>query len=210
LWLTLPTVNTEVFAQDKLALIRSKFEYQYDNNVTAITTWQYEVSTDAAIRLRVDVQLTDTLPSIPRVGLTFDLAAGAQTNNVKWLGLGPVENYPDRKAGVRFGAYQSNLDDLHTPYLFPTENGLRCDTKLLSIGGLQFAGNFNFSASEYSAEQLTKATHTVDLVKSGRVYVNIDHVHMGIGGDDSWSPSVHPEHLVEGTRYQYELVIRLV
>ncbi|WP_167593136.1 hypothetical protein, partial [Citrobacter braakii] len=34
----------------------------------------------------------------------------------------------------------------------------------------------------------------------------IDGFHMGVGGDDSWSPSVSPEFLLSAGRYHYQLV----
>lgn len=35
------------------------------------------------------------------------------------------------------------------------------------------------------------ARHDHEIVRDGRVHVYLDHRHIGSGGDDSWSPSVH-------------------
>lgn len=37
-------------------------------------------------------------------------------------------------------------------------------------------------------------------------WLNIDGFHMGIGGDDSWSPSVSAEFQLSAGRYHYQLV----
>ncbi|WP_084021861.1 hypothetical protein [Vibrio rumoiensis] len=33
---------------------------------------------------------------------------------------------------------------------------------------------------------------------------------MGIGGDDSWSPSVHPEYLLSQNEYFYQLILKQI
>ncbi|MNF19292.1 Beta-galactosidase [compost metagenome] len=37
-------------------------------------------------------------------------------------------------------------------------------------------------------------------------WVNIDGFHMGVGGDDSWSPSVSPDFILDAEHYNYKLV----
>ncbi|MGS0367833.1 beta-galactosidase, partial [Escherichia coli] len=107
----------------------------------------------------------------------------------------PFENYPDRKSSALFGAWTLPLDDLYTGYIFPSENGLRCDTRQLQLAEHQFSGQFHFGVSQYSQQQLMETSHRHLLHKEPGCWVNIDGWHMGIGGDDSWSPSVRPEYL---------------
>jgi beta-galactosidase len=147
------------------------------------------------------------LPPLPRVGVS--LAIAKQDNiQVKWLGLGPFENYPDRQSAARFGEYNLSLDELHTPYIFPTDNGLRSDCRLLEIAGLQVRGEFLFAVSFYSQNQLAAAKHTHELVTDDIIHVHIDHQHMGVGGDDSWSPSTHKKYLLERNQYSYSLIFQ--
>lgn len=189
-------------------LIESVFSYCYQNQVQAITTWQYQVSTSGEIEINVDVEINDSVPPLPRVGLTFALQN--KTNAIKtaqWFGLGPFENYPDRKAAARMGRYQNSIDEFHTPYIFPSDNGLRCNTKCLSIGAIEVRGDFHFSVSQFDQQQLTQAKHDNELMTKQQLYINIDHKHMGIGGDDSWSPSVHSEFILSNKKYNYQLVI---
>jgi beta-galactosidase len=35
--------------------------------------------------------------------------------------------------------------------------------------------------------------------------VHLDHKHMGVGGDDSWSPCVHDNYLVPAVPYSYSI-----
>ncbi|MFT7314988.1 MAG: beta-galactosidase, partial [Paraglaciecola sp.] len=162
------------------------------------------VNNSAEVKVDIAVLLSEQLPPLPRVGVSLSITK--QDNLlVKWLGIGPFENYPDRKSAARFGEYSLPLNELHTPYIFPTDNGLRCDCNLLEIGELRLAGEFSFAASEYSQSQLAAAKHTNELVKDDVIHVYIDHQHMGVGGDDSWSPSTHKEYLLEKKQYRYSL-----
>jgi Beta galactosidase small chain len=43
----------------------------------------------------------------------------------------------------------------------------------------------------FSMASLAKARHDYELVADDRIHVHLDARHMGVGGDDSWSPSVH-------------------
>ena len=94
---------------------------------------------------------------------------------------------------------------MHTGYIFPSENGLRCDVKEASIGDLLIAGDFHFSVSRHSQANLAAAKHTNELVAEQKLYVCLDGFHMGVGGDDSWSPSVHKEFLLDKAHYHYQL-----
>ena len=49
---------------------------------------------------------------------------------------------------------------------------------------------FHFSASYHSTEDLYAAKHDHELLKGGTCYLHLDGMHMGVGGDDSWTPSV--------------------
>ncbi len=188
-------------------VISAQFAYQHEGIILALTKWRYCINGTGEIALDVEVKLAESLPPMPRIGLTLALPASHKTEQVSWKGLGPFENYPDRVSAARFGHYQQGLKALHTPYIFPTENGLRCETKWLETGELTVSGDFQFSVSAYSAEQLTKAKHTNELVPSDKVFINIDTEHMGVGGDDSWSPSVHKAYLLDKKHYRYQLVL---
>jgi beta-galactosidase len=47
-------------------------------------------------------------------------------------------------------------------------------------------------------------------VADEHLYVRTDGYSMGIGGDDSWSPSVHPEFLLEASRYEYSYTLSVL
>jgi beta-galactosidase len=189
------------------------FDYEYQHQgasaMQAQTKWVYSINSMGIVSIDIDVRLNEALPPMPRIGLRLAVEKPPQPQ-VSWLGLGPFENYPDRKAAARFGQYSLALNELHTGYIFPTDNGLRSDCQQLNINNLQVVGEFSFAASVYSQDSLTVAKHTNELVADDVIYIHIDHQHMGVGGDDSWSPSTHKEYLLEDRQYRYSLTLSKV
>jgi beta-galactosidase len=151
------------------------------------------------------VELADGLPSLPRIGLLLQLTD--PVTQVSWLGRGPHENYPDRQLSAHLGRWSLPLEALHTPYIFPVENGLRCDTHQLQLGALLIRGLFHFSVSRYSPQTLAQTRHQHELVADPGLHLCLDGFHMGIGGDDSWSPSVRDEYLLNLRHYRYQLTL---
>ncbi|PMN92637.1 beta-galactosidase [Enterovibrio norvegicus] len=184
--------------------VRAHHGYFVGDDMVISTFWRYEVSVSGTIDLHVDVNVAPDMPSLPRVGLEFALPL---TDSVSWFGRGPFENYPDRRSAAMVSRYLAHIDDLHTPYVFPSENGLRSDVRTLDIDNIRVSGLFHFSVSRYSQETLTEAKHDHELVADDHLYLRIDGYHMGVGGDDSWSPSVHPEFLLSERSYQYSLTL---
>ncbi|PMP06753.1 beta-D-galactosidase [Vibrio breoganii] len=176
------------------------------NNVDAIqSNWQYRISPEGQIELTVNVYLANGLPCLPRIGLEFAVPKGPKA--VQFYGLGPHENYPDRKLSAYVDKHTQTIEEMHTDYVYPTENGLRCDVRNASIGSLNINGLFHFAVSRYSQCNLAEADHINDLHDSGRLYIRIDSEHMGIGGDDSWSRSVHDEYLLKNKHYHYQITL---
>lgn len=166
-----------------------------------ISQKRWRIDADGVLHGDISVQVATDVPPPARIGLVCQLAERVET--VSWLGLGPHENYPDRKLAVRQGAWSLPLSALHTPYIFPGENGLRCDTRALRYGAHQLDGEFHFSLSRYSDRQLRETTHHHLLEEEEGCWLHLDGFHMGVGGDDSWSPSVSPEFVFSNETLRY-------
>jgi beta-galactosidase len=164
-------------------------------------TWR--IDRTGGLQADIEVVVANDIPPPARIGLVCQLAE--RPAEVSWLGLGPHENYPDRKLSASQGRWTQPLAALHTPYIFPGENGLRCDTRLLQCGGHQLEGQFHFSLGCYSDTQLRETTHHHLLREEAGCWLHLDAFHMGVGGDDSWSPSVSPEFILQQERVRYRL-----
>lgn len=183
--------------------------------IATVHAWQYQGETlfisrkiwcidgHGEMLITVDVDVASGTPHPARIGLTCQLAQEAE--RVNWLGLGPHENYPDRLASACFDRWDLSLDEMYTPYVFPSENGLRCGTRELKFGAHVWCGDFLFNISRLSQKQLMETSHRHLLQPEAGAWLNIDGFHMGVGGDDSWSPSVSPEFQLSAGRYHYQV-----
>lgn len=194
---------SEVEVEAEKGEISAVYRYLHGNETLLTSHWRYRFTEDGAVDIDIRVTRSDKAPALPRVGIELQLRH--KPADVTWYGRGPHENYPDRKTSADFGRWQLPLDAMHTPYIFPSENGLRCDVSEAIIGHLVISGDFALGITEFGLEQLMQANHEAALVPRETLSVHIDGFHMGVGGDDSWTPSVRPEYLLDADEYQWQL-----
>jgi beta-galactosidase len=175
----------------------------------------YRVFCNGEIVLDNRVVVDERLPYLPRIGL--ELLLPAQFNRLTWFGRGPHENYFDRKRSAAVGLYRSSVAEQLTPYVYPGECGGKEDVRWLALTdrdgtGLMAIGldKFHFDALNYTIQDLAEAKHLYALKPRSQVILHLDGWHMGVGGDDGWMASVHPEFLLWPGTYQYSLRMRPV
>ncbi|MFT7653697.1 MAG: beta-galactosidase, partial [Candidatus Azotimanducaceae bacterium] len=184
----------------------SAHDYFHNGALVLSSRWQYRVNDGGSLSIEVEVKVESNIPALPRVGCRSKFRV--KPSRIGWFGRGPHENYPDRKSSADIGRWEADLPEMHTPYIFPSENGLRCNVKELTLDRVRIVGDFGFSVSEYGLEQLMSAQHNHELVAQAGVHVHIDGFHMGVGGDDSWSRSVAPEAMLteKNFAWSFELI----
>jgi beta-galactosidase len=192
-------VSTYVCAPDCLRGIQSELRYMIYGN--------------GAVHIDNYVDVDETLPSMPRIGVTLTLADGYDV--LKWFGRGPHENYRDRKYSAHVGMYSSTVDEQHFPFILPVECGGKEDVRWLSLTdstgtGLMVTGYqpLHFDVHKNTIQDYYKAKHTFDLKPRNEIFLNIDNVHSGLGGDVGWSRCIHEEYQVKPGRYQYSFTLR--
>jgi beta-galactosidase/beta-glucuronidase len=173
----------------------------------------YTVHGSGDILLENEFTPYGALPPLPRIGVTMKLPA--EFNRLEWFGRGPHESYWDRKEGARIGRYSGTVAEQYFPYVKPQENGNKTDVRWSLLHRSQGEGLlvigcpvFNVSAHEYTIDNLTQARHVTDVTSSDQVTLNIDYQQMGLGGDDSWSPRVHPEYQLPMQPYAFTMRLR--
>jgi beta-galactosidase len=161
-----------------------------------------------------EVVVAPELEDLPRVGAVVTLPASLE--RLEWYGLGPWENYPDRRASAIVGRFQSTVSEQYVPYILPQEHGHRSDVRWLSLtdergSGIHVRGRpaIGFSASRFRSSDLYAARHTCDLEPRDEVVLNLDHAQRGLG-TASCGPDTDQRHrLTAGTyRFAYGLAIR--
>ena len=73
----------------------------------------------------------------------------------------------------------------------------------MNYGAHRLNGQFHFSLSRYSQQQLRETSHRHLLREEAGCWLQLDAFHMGLGGDDSWSPSVSPEFILSDDVVRY-------
>ena len=198
-------LSTQAYTLAGAVLVEVQFGHYFNDNLIIATQWKYEIDTQGKIAISVDVNTSKSLPSLARVGM--ELIVPNTQNAVDWFGRGPHENYPDRIMSAHIARHSCSIEEMHTPYIFPSDSGLRCDVKEATIGDLAVTGDFHLSVSRYNQSNVAEAKHTNELDAENQVYVRLDGFHMGVGGDDSWSPSIHEEFKLIKEHYQYKLTL---
>eukprot|EP01083_Nonionella_stella_P025558 70354_1 len=250
----LKSTTTAAKMYDKNTII-VKQQHKHGKNVRFTTSTRYLFQNDG-VKLDVKVEadsstLSDAL-SLPRIGMQFVLPP--EFEQVQYLGCGPHESYPDRKASSIFGVHETTVSAMHVPYILPTENGGRSDVQWVqfqsnknknktiriqyafpenaAVGKEFFDGDdlsqsepkpskrpsdmkgAQFSASRYSVNDLTQAKHQCELpdvdVDRSPIYVHMDTAHQGLGGDNSWTPTLHDQYRVHAKSWNYTLTFKVL
>ena len=153
--------------------------------------YRYRIFPDGEIEFDLHARsfaYTDFVPQmIPRAGIEFSMPL--QFNRVTWYGLGFEENYCDMKAHVQKGLYSASVQDMHTEYVKPQENGHREEVERLLLSGsgkgllFSFENPVGINVHDYTIDALEKAGHIGNIEKAGRVVVHIDAKHSGLGSN---------------------------
>jgi beta-galactosidase len=166
-----------------------------------------------ALDIDEEVTLEARVASFARVGLVAGVRG--EFGRLLWYGRGPFENYPDRKEAALVGVYSAVVRDLLTPYIFPQENGLRCDVRWAALIAADGAGllvqgqpTLHLSALPVRLDDLTAVANLADLRLRDEVSLHCDGFHMGVGGDTGWTVNVHQEYRLPPGRYRYGLRLR--
>lgn len=173
-------------------------------------------------QILVTTQLTgvsDTLPEIPRIGNNFILDNSYQ--NVYWHGKGPHENYRDRNTSAFVGSYEMKVSDLYYPYERPQENGYRTDIrevsftdadgkglKILAVGNLLGFSAHHQLNGDFDEGKEKIQQHAYHIPVRNLVNVNIDHLQMGVGGDNSWGYRPLDQYMIQPQDYQFSYLIQ--
>lgn len=172
---------------------------------------------------------SDTLPEIPRMGMT--LVMPREFDRIEWLGRGPHESYQDRKTAAFVDVWSGSVAGQYQAYLRPQENGNKTDVRWMRITneagvGLHFEGKqlLEVSAHHNSMEDFESPVnsdyekvehpdghrHTTDIVAQDFTSVDIDLMQLGVGGDNSWGALTHDKYRLTKSAYSYVFVIKPV
>jgi beta-galactosidase len=182
-------------------------------NIEYVAT--YTVYGNGEVKIENEFSSNDKLPPLARVGLRLELPSSY--NKLTWFGNGPFESYDDRKESAFAGVYSGKVADQHFAYVMPQETGNKTGVRWAMLSndngnGLLATGEplMDVNVQDYSQQALNESKLSHYLKRGDKTYFHIDYKQMGLGGDDSWSPRVHPEYLLNASKYQFSFRLKPV
>ena len=181
-----------------------RMEYDLPTSPKASCTIEYRVHPCGKVDVRMRYEPLQELGEMPEFGMLMKM--DADYNRVRYFGLGPAENYIDRREGARLGLWEYTAEENYTPYLMPQECGNRTGVRRAEITddrgrGLElWLNGGEFSALPWTPHELENAAHGYELPPVNYTVVKMSSRQMGVGGDDSWGARTHPEYLIDITR----------
>lgn len=165
----------------------------------------YTVHADGSIDVHMEMKANPDQPMLPAFGLR--LYVQPQFDQLTFLAQGPFDSYCDRNH-QKIGLYSSTPADEYVNYLNPQECGNHMDTWMFALENQNHQGlavkadktPLQFSALEYTPEELQNADHKEKLPLCNDIVVRILSEQMGIGGDDSWGAPVHDQWLIDSSK----------
>ncbi|MEP0366403.1 MAG: glycoside hydrolase family 2 TIM barrel-domain containing protein [Cyclobacteriaceae bacterium] len=188
-----PVLLSSVVVEGKSVKLVNEYVIVEDS---AFVTLTYTINSSGMIKVDYQLEANSSLPNLPKVGMQMGISNAY--DNAKWYGLGPLENYVDRRYGFDAEVYSANIDEINEPYPMPQERGNLTDVRWMYLhddaSGLLVVADSLLSMStwRYTEENINNAKHIYELENPGYLTLNIDLIQMGIGGNDSWSPVAAP------------------
>ncbi len=193
--------------------IHSSYNLSDDKSSLKMT---YTVHGDGSVVVAYEFTSGGNMPNIPRIGMQMQIYE--EFDNMEWYGLGPHETYWDRNKGSAVGIYKSSVKNDFFQYARPQESNNHWRTRWVKLtngegSGLMIKGNTNtlsFSAWPYTMSDLETAKHINELPDRDFITLNIDHLQMGVGGDNSWTERARPheEYRIPAGTYNYSFEIK--
>ena len=179
------------------------FTMTYDLPTTpaAFCTVNYRISPCGEVNVRMDYDPVTELGDMPEFGMITKL--DADYDRVRFYGMGPEENYIDRREGARLGIWEYRAGENLTPYLMPQECGNRTGVRWAEITDAEGRGlkirlrGGEFSALPWTPHEIENAAHGYELPPVCYTVLKMSARQMGIAGDDSWGARTHPEYLLD-------------
>ncbi len=182
-------------------------------------TLTYTVNPDGSTNVNAAWATTRTdLPEMMRFGLTFTVPSWM--DNFSWYGRGPLENYSDRFTASFMGEYSGKVSEQFYEYIRPQESGNKTDVRRASLTGNDGTGILIIGDQPLNVSALDVATatldpglnkhqmHASDVVRSrDEVYLHVDLLQRGLGGDNSWGASPHDPYRLRDNSYTYSFTI---
>lgn len=196
-------------------VLKERVEIQTTLSITAAPVQRilninahWTIGLNGMVDVKLEVKKDPEFPELPRFGLRLFLPK--EMNQVTYYGLGPVENYMDKRRASYHGLFTSHVKEMHEDYLKPQENGSRSDCDFVTVKGgrvsLHAASEreFSFNASIYTQEELTEKKHNFELVPADCTVLCLDYRQNGIGSE-SCGPDLRKDYMFVEEAFTFKM-----
>lgn len=183
------------------------YDFGYDAN------YKYEIFLDGIIKVTLNGEKYGEYRGVlPKIG--FEIGINKEFQKVEYYGMGPFENYVDSKELSTMGIYESTIDKMFLNYSYPQDNGNHQNTKWIKLTNDNEEGlavfsekGLNFSAWNYTKENIHNAKHTDELIKSDYITLNLDMKLIGLGSN-SWGSEVLDSYKIYFENFEYSFMLK--
>lgn len=139
---------------------------------------------------------------MPRFGVTLTMPRNMNISH--YYGRGPIENYIDRHSSEFIGIYTQTADEQAYSYIRPQETGTKSDIRYwnqtdkggrgirITSDAPFYAGATHYTIASLDEGKVKKNLHFQEVDQADATVLNIDGVHMGLGGITSWGKNSFP------------------
>jgi len=174
---------------------------------------RYTVHLCGDIQVDTQFHIDSNAGNLPRVGMELVIAEGFE--KLTYFGMGPGENYQDRKRSARLGVFECTVSNQHFPFIPPSENGGHEDTRWVALENsehkkieIESLIPFHFDVHHASVEDYRLAKHDHELPRREQSWLHIDAAHAGIGSNMAWSTMLTEENRVMAKPYVLSFVLK--
>ena len=187
--------------------------------------------TEKGCLVELKVVVGENQPPVPRIGVTFTIPKNL--TNVVWYGLGPWENYSDRRTAALLDVWKASVGLVRglanedgcidypelrlnpDNYIEPGEQGYRTGCRWIAFGDgagrtvtiTALGAPVGFNAWPYPQAALEKVKHQWSIAEGDAITVNVDAVQMGVGGDNSWGARPHDGNMTGPGTYRLSFLV---
>ena len=139
---------------------RLRAEYTLKDSVRVVM--EYNIHEGGVLSVKGHLSAPSSAPDLFRVGISF--AMPGRFDKLDYYGLGPFENYCDRKAAARLAHYSGNVGGQYNwGYVRPQESGNHEDLRYFRLTDADGYGLYAISDSLFSGSALPLSREAIDL-----------------------------------------------
>ncbi|MEP2775862.1 MAG: glycoside hydrolase family 2 TIM barrel-domain containing protein [Luteolibacter sp.] len=169
---------------------------------TATLKWTFHPS--GQISVHASFTPKGDLPIIPRIGLRCGVSAA--NTQFSWFGLGPHENYVDRRTSAWTALHTGTVQELFHIYTDPQESGLRTEVRWAELTGdsglrVEATGKnlLQVAAIPVDLLDLQLGRNSTDAPFVDETTLRIDAQNAGLGGTNSWGKEALEKYRIKPT-----------